>query len=221
MKPTALPSQSCCQPSSARAVLLEALAVTVIGAVLAFTLNAVSSRGLALGRDYFPGAARPSPPAVTASNGAPLSVATHPPTAAELAAARLKAHGLQLLDRPQTAELFHDLRYQHGAVVFVDARDDQHYQAGHIPGAHQFDHYRAPDYLPAVLPVCLSAEQIVVYCNGGDCEDSEFAAVTLRDAGVANEKLFVYGGGFTDWATNGLPVELGARGSGLLREEKK
>ena len=67
-----------------------------------------------------------------------------------------------------------------------------------------------------MLPVCQAAEQIVVYCNGGDCDDSETAAILLRDVGIANRKLFIYGGGITEWTTNRLPVEIGARNSGNL-----
>ena len=39
--------------------------------------------------------------------------------------------------------------------------------------------------------------------------------------GVRKEDLFVYGGGFTEWCTNGLPVEVGARKSGQLLDHKK
>ena len=66
------------------------------------------------------------------------------------------------------------------------------------------------------MPVCRKAEQIVVYCNGGDCDDSETAALLLRDMGIPNQKLFVYGGGIAEWKANGLPVETGARNSGIL-----
>ncbi len=149
-----------------------------------------------------------------------MATTTNTPAPAELLAARLKAKGLQLLASDQVTQLSYDLRYEHGLIVFVDARDDRHYQDGHIPGAWQFDHYRAENYLANVLPVCLAAEQIVVYCQGGDCEDSEFAALTLSSVGIAKEKLFVYGGGMTEWMTNGLPVELGARKSGNLRPAK-
>jgi rhodanese-related sulfurtransferase len=64
--------------------------------------------------------------------------------------------------------------------------------------------------------VCLAAEKIVVYCAGGDCEDSRFAAILLRDAGVAPEKLFVYSGGLHAWTAAGLPVESGERRSGVV-----
>ena len=128
----------------------------------------------------------------------------------------MKAKGLQLMDGSQALQSFHDPRVQQDKIVFVDARDEAHYQKGHIPGAYEFDPYHPENYFATVLPVCLQAEQVVVYCNGGDCDDSESAALLLRDAGIANQKLFVYGGGFAEWVANNLPVETGARNSGAL-----
>jgi len=204
-----------------KAVLLEGLFVAVLGVVISFGANAVSPRGLTLTRNYFPGAIRSPPPAAAAPKPAPAGTTNAPLSTAELVAARLKAKDLQLVSLKEMAQLFRDPRYEQQLIVFVDGRDDQHYQAGHVPGAYLFDHYRAEKYLADVLPVCQAAERIIVYCNGGDCEDSEFAAVTLREVGVPNAKLSVYAGGFAEWATNGLPVELGARKGGNLRNEKK
>jgi len=202
-----------------RNVLLEALLVAAAGIVLAFGANLVSPRGLALTRNYFPaGISRPVPAAT--SVGSPHDMAgTNPPASspAQLLAARLKEQGLQSVDGHQAAQLFHAPRFQQGGIAFIDARDEQHYREGHIPGASEFDPYYPEKYFPTVLPVCQAAEQIVVYCNGGDCDDSESAAITLRDVGIANQKLFIYTGGITEWTTNGLPVEIGGRNSGNLR----
>ena len=74
--------------------------------------------------------------------------------------------------------------------------------------------------MPTVLPMCLSAQKVVVYCNGGACEDSELAAVMLRDAGIPAGNILVYSGGISEW-TNGLPFEIGARGSGQIIEPKR
>ena len=129
--------------------------------------------------------------------------------------ARLQADGLQLADSNQVMQFFHDPRREQDGVIFIDARDDEHYRAGHIPGAYLFDRFQPENYLTNVLQVCLTAQQIVFYCNGGECDDSEHAAIMLRDSiGIPKEKVFVYGGGITEWATNGLPIELGARNSG-------
>src|ERR1035437_8536697 len=140
----------------AKRVLAEGLIVALSGALFAFAANEVSPRGLTLARNYFPGSSQRSHPATAASTQPPgtgLSRAT-PPSAAEVLAARLRAKGLQLVDSNQVTQLFRDPRYDQELVVFVDARDDRHYQEGHIPGAYQFDHYRAENYLATVLPVC-------------------------------------------------------------------
>lgn len=196
-----------------RNALREALLVAAAGIVLAFGANLVSPRGLALTRNYFPaGINRPMPAANgVASINAPASAP------AQLLAARLKEQGLQSVDGRQAEQLFHDPRFIQGGIAFIDARDEQHYREGHIPGACEFDPYYPEKYFAAVIPVCQAAEQIVVYCNGGDCDDSESAAITLRDVGIANQKLFIYTGGITEWTTNGLPVEIGGRNSGNLR----
>jgi rhodanese-related sulfurtransferase len=200
-----------------RNVLLEALLVAAAGIVLAFGANLVSPRGLALARNYFPaGINRPVPTARGVAN-------TNPPASspAQLLAARLKEQGLQSVDGRQAAQLFHDPRFQQGSIAFIDARDEPHYREGHIPGACEFDPYHPEKYFATVFPVCQAAEQIVVYCNGGDCDDSESAAILLRDVGIANQKLFIYTGGITEWTTNGLPVEIGGRNSGNRRSANK
>jgi rhodanese-related sulfurtransferase len=130
----------------------------------------------------------------------------------------MKEKGLQLLDAHQTAQLFQDPRRQRDGVVFIDARDEEHYRQGHIPGAYEFDPYHPDKYFEPVLPVCQKAEQVVVYCLGGDCDDSESAAILLRDVGIPNEKLFVFGGGFGEWTAKRLPVETGSRNSGTVRQ---
>jgi rhodanese-related sulfurtransferase len=197
---------------------LEGLMVAATGALLAFVANAISPRGLNLGRDYFPNARAK----VTTPTSTNLTVAASSNTIPDpdRLAARLRSENLQLAGSNQVVQLFRDPRYAQGQIVFVDARSDKHYQAGHIPGAYQLDHYRPADYIAVVLPACQVAEQIVVYCEGGDCEDSENTALFLRDAQVSSEKLIVYAGGITEWAANGMPIETGERNSGILRKGK-
>jgi rhodanese-related sulfurtransferase len=204
-------------------VLLEAVLVVVVGTLFAFAANEISPRGLALTRNYFPEGAGRLMLATLPAAHPPNAAGTNSPAfdPARLLAAELKAKGLQLIAGRQAAQLFHDPRRQQGIVVFIDARDEQRYRAGHIPGAYELDPYRPEKYFATVLPVCQAAEQVVVYCNGGDCDDSETAAILLRDIGIANQKLLVYGGGITEWTTNGLPVEAGGRNSGDVRNPGK
>lgn len=209
------------RPSAARKTRLkvvgwECLIVAVLGIVLALAANGISPRGLRLTTDYFPRSIQNAAPAIAGATQSPVADATAVALtpAEEVLAARLQAKGLRLVTSDQALRLFRDPRREQELIVFIDARNDWNYQQGHIPGALQFDHYRAADYLAAVLPVCQTADQIVVYCTGGDCEDSEFAAIFLNQAGVPAEKLLVYAGGMAEWTTRGLPVEIGARHSG-------
>lgn len=222
MKPAPAEADNNRESSHARIVLLEALAVALAGLLFGLAANQLSPRGLTLTRNYFPGSSPPASPAPPGGNQATNAAGTNTPAAslADLAAARLKEKGLQLVNSNLVVQLYRDPKFQQELFIFVDARDDQHYQEGHVPGAYQFDHYRAENYLAAVLPVCQTAEQIVVYCNGGNCEDSEFAAVTLASAGVPKDRLLIYGGGMTEWVTNGLPIEVGSRKSGVLKDAK-
>lgn len=197
-------------------VLVEAVIIGIAGAILGFAANSVSPFGLKLRHDYFPGAIRSS--ALVVMQATNVSGGAHLITnATALVAARLKMKGLKGLTLEQVSQLYYDVRRLNGLIVFVDARDEKQYQAGHIPGAFLFDHYHAEQYLPIVLPVCMGAEQVVLYCYGGECEDSEFAAVILREAGVSNDKLNIYMGGFTEWATNGLPIEHGPQRTNVTK----
>jgi rhodanese-related sulfurtransferase len=194
--------------------LLEALLLAAIGGILGFAANALSPRGLKLGRNYSPGAA------LAGSRSFNDASATNALATAQVLETQLRAEGLQLADSSKVAKLFSDPKKDEDLVIFVDARDDDHYRAGHIPGAFQLDHYHPENYLAGLLPVCQLAEQIVVYCKGGSCEDSEQTAIFLRDAGVPKDKLFVYAGGFDEWTANRMPVELGQRNSGRVSNAK-
>ena len=211
MKDISIQSPVSSRRATAKNIFVEVLVVAITGIAFAFAVNQISPRGLVLTRNYFP--AENSHKA-TAANSTALSPA-------QLLAAQIKENGLQLVDGGQAAKLFHDPRFKQNGIVFIDARDESHYREGHIPGAYEFGPYHPDKYLAAILPICRAAEHIVVYCNGSDCDDSETAAVLLRNVGVANQKLFIYEGGIAEWTDNHLPVETGARNSGSLRDANK
>jgi len=197
-------------------VLQEGALIAVIGAALAFAANGLSPRGLELTIDHYPGdrVASPSKAAATNLTNVAATITNSP---LELLSARLRANGLQLAESNQVVQFFRDPRREADGVIFIDARDEEHYRAGHIPGAYHFDRFHPENYLTNVVPACQAAQDIVFYCNGGECDDSEHAAIMLRDSlGLPKEKVFVYGGGFTEWTNDGLPFELGARNSGEL-----
>jgi rhodanese-related sulfurtransferase len=211
-------------------VVGEAIVVAVLGALLALGANWVATlkgRGLNLARDYFPQVNAVRSPTQVATNTAPVQTTTNEATPPETESpiARLKSKGLQVVDFDEVKKLLHDPGFQTGSIIFLDAREDEPYQAGHIPGAYQLDYYHPDKHLLKVLPLCQNASKIVVYCSGGDCQDSEMTALMLRDGGgdggVPNEKLFVYSGGMTEWGEKKEPIETGARNSGQMLPANK
>ncbi len=202
------------------AILAESGVVTLAGLIFGLLANALSPRGLPLhSMPIQKAAALPSAPlASTNLQLQPQPLSGSVTSAVDLVSARLKAKGLNPASSNQVYELYGDPRYAQGLVMFVDARQDPEYAEGHIPGAYPFDPYRPDIHFGTVLMAGQNAEQIVVYCNGGDCEDSEHAALLLTQAGVPEPKLLVYSGGFQEWSTNGWPVEVGERRSGQLKQ---
>lgn len=191
--------------------LLQAAAVCLGGIVLGLVGNQLSPVGLSLTRDYFPlDHPKPAPTPTTATNPVP-SDATPPPENPAPADDEIPR-----IDQSEAQTLFEDPRREADLVVFVDARNRSAYEEGHIPGAFLFDHYRPEQHIAEVLPVCQLAELVVVYCNGGSCEDSLLTAHTLREMGIPADRFRLYEAGFADWSAAGLPVEIGPRLSGNL-----
>jgi rhodanese-related sulfurtransferase len=208
-----------CKPEI-KTIVVEAAIVIMVGMGVGLAANEISPRGLALSRNYFPAGTNQVVSAPIRAPAASSPAAANQTSEADELSERLREKGLQEVKQAQAKILFHDSRKQDGRVIFVDARDEDHYEDGHIPGAYDLDPYHPEKQLGVVLPLCQTAEKIIVYCTGGDCEDADTTAILLRDGGVSNQKLFVYGGGFTEWSDARLPVEMGVRNSGTLDNAK-
>ena len=93
--------------------------------------------------------------------------------------------------------------YQKG-TVFVDAREPEYYQEGHIKGA-----WNIPFFLELVFKLdSLQGKDapMVIYCSGDECGSSEDLAYELQAEGFSN--LLVFKGGWTAWNSSGHPIEL-------------
>jgi rhodanese-related sulfurtransferase len=99
----------------------------------------------------------------------------------------------------------------HGrGVPFLDARRTSVFREGHVAGARAFSVWEADidDKLKTFFSEGLDpSAPIVVYCSGGDCEDSHMLAQKLFMIGFDN--VVVYKDGFPDWQRRGLPVRTG------------
>ena len=106
--------------------------MAVVGAALAFAANALSPRGLDLAKNYFPATSSPPSSLLPVSN-VTAAAAASTNSLWESLSAHLRENGLQLADSNQVAQLFRDPRREQDGIIFIDARNDEHYQAGHIP----------------------------------------------------------------------------------------
>jgi rhodanese-related sulfurtransferase len=114
-------------------------------------------------------------------------------------------------DRPWveiTSEEAHAL-FERGAL-FIDARRTADYRRGHVSGALSMPVWEA-DLDRRLGDLAGQGRDpnapIVVYCTGGDCEDSHQLAERLW--GVGFNAAFVYRDGFPDWEKRGWPVAAG------------
>ena len=92
--------------------------------------------------------------------------------------------------------------YQKG-TIFVDAREPEYYQEGHIKGA-----WNIPFFLELVFKLdSLQGKDapMVIYCSGDECGSSEDLAYELQAEGFSN--LLVFKGGWNAWNSNEHPVE--------------
>jgi rhodanese-related sulfurtransferase len=204
-------------PAAVATTIRQAAGVLVVGIAFSLLANFVSPRGISLQRDYFPVTQLGKPP--VEKPGLAVTNSSVPNSGADQSLfSRLSGKGLGIVSVEEVIQLTKNPLYQQQFLLLVDARDERHYLEGHIPGALQFDRYYPERYLPNVLPIAINAEQIVVYCTGGNCEDSEYAAIALTEAGIPAEKIFVYPGGIAEWRNKALPIEVGASGSGSLQK---
>ncbi|MBT4149671.1 MAG: rhodanese-like domain-containing protein [Candidatus Marinimicrobia bacterium] len=100
----------------------------------------------------------------------------------------------------EQAKLFFD-----DEVLFVDARDEGYFEAGHIKGAMK-------NIFLYELIFNIEEKQnkntpLVVYCGDPGCGDSEQLAYDLKDSGFT--KLYVFKGGWLEWSKAGYPSEVG------------
>lgn len=145
--------------------------------------------------------ADPKHPATTARSS------TEKPTPAP--ARKHIEHDFQTVTVDEAHEILDDPKTGQGLNVFVDARDDENFAEGHIPGAIQCFPYEIQLCIDRVSAAAMGAEKVIVYCGGGDCEDSIFMSRELQDMGVPYDAIYLFEGGWKEWSAKGLHTEKG------------
>lgn len=151
-----------------------------------------------------PAAQQPSTPATQ----------TTPATGNRQPATNLTAKFPPHPDKPYVEIHGDDVAALHQAgVLFLDARRTNVYEQGHIAGARPFSVWESDvaDKVNALFNERgdgpQASQPIVVYCSGGDCEDSHMLAERLAGA---FPNVYVYKDGFPDWQKRGGSVHTGA-----------
>lgn len=175
-----------------RMALIETLIILAVGVGLGLGINAVRGEDhINLKRDY-----RPAPLPQT-QPGNPSDPTPEP------------KHPYRELGFDETVAIWEDPNREYGLYVFVDARNDKEFEAGHVPGARQCDFYRIDSYIEDLFAAASGAEKIVVYCIGGDCEDSIGVCNVLHGYGIPTESLLLYKGGWEEWNQKQMPIATG------------
>ncbi|MCH8851699.1 MAG: rhodanese-like domain-containing protein [Planctomycetes bacterium] len=179
--------------------IFEALALLVLACVVGVVFNAQRSAGLVLTRDYFPALTGPQSELTDPQSGPTGPQGSGSVDAPISDEGQLPQHGFNVVSLPEALEY-----YSRGesSIVFIDARDDAHYAQCHIPSAIQFDYYRPDEYIDNVRDFAADAEIVIIYCNGGECEDSIQAARYLIEEiedPLPFEIVYVFEGGIQEW----------------------
>ena len=98
---------------------------------------------------------------------------------------------------------FSKYHFDAGSAIFIDSRDPEDYESGHIKNAINIPYDYYEDYEDVING--LDDDSIyIIYCSGGECSLS----IDLADY-LYNEKLFdnllIFEGGWPEWQDAGYP----------------
>jgi len=110
----------------------------------------------------------------------------------------------ELLEQTKTEidEIDADAAQALEGAVWIDVREADEWQEGHLPGAVHIPRGFLESRVEGVAPD--KGTQVVVYC--ASAARSAFAAKTLE--GLGYEHVHSLAGGFTDWKRNGLEITM-------------
>ena len=132
-----------------------------------------------------------------------------------------RAEGIPLMERWQEKVLNEQLTgglpavslkqvkeaHKSGDALFVDARDPEFFEQGHIPGAVSLPVRDFNSVFPRLEEQLRAAARVITYCDGASCEMSVELTEKLLFAGL--EYIEIFTGGIQQWQGEGLPVVAG------------
>ncbi len=103
--------------------------------------------------------------------------------------------------------------WESGEALFLDARSEEAYSQGHIPGAFSLSYKSFEQGVPEWVNDLPKDQPLVIYCDGADCHASKVVYEKLLELGFEEDKLRIFSGGWTEWVKQGGEVE--PEGQGL------
>jgi len=155
-----------------------AIGFVVAGSVIGLIFNSFNSSGIPLLAKPLPSVSTPN----TTMTGQPAD----------------SSEGIHMIDLAQ-AKLIYDQ-----GIPFIDAREEDEFDEGHIKGAYNNSNYQE---LLFNLDMLQGRDKLVItYCNDPDCGLSKTLAYDLQSSGFTH--ILVFEGGWDLWKEAGYPVEL-------------
>lgn len=101
-------------------------------------------------------------------------------------------------------EIFKFYLGKKGTIV-LDARTEDDFRAGHIPGAAGFNTRDFERIFRERGELLKLGKTILIYCSGPGCTDSSDLAIKLHGKGI--KEIFVFKGGIEEWISAGDELE--------------
>ena len=95
--------------------------------------------------------------------------------------------------------------FEKNEAVFMDARDKNQFDLGHIKGAKNLPWHAVDDYFMDIVQDLSNDTIIITYCDGESCDLSHELSLFLKKMGFNHVKVLV--NGWTIWQEMNLPVE--------------
>ncbi|GMU38527.1 MAG: hypothetical protein KJ057_14895 [Phycisphaerae bacterium] len=154
----------------------------------------------------------PSGSAANSASSSPTPASQPPPHEVTETDGVHPEHEFTAITTAQVAAIVDGTDPDAATTLLIDARDVAPYEEGHIPGAYRCYFSTIDADLAAIADYLEAGYRLVVYCNGGECEDSINLCRMLRDErGVLEENLLLYEDGWKAWSAGDRPVDKGPR----------
>lgn len=108
-----------------------------------------------------------------------------------------------VFNQPRLVSLSQAYELYREKIVFIDARDVDQFEKGHIAGAINVPYFSIDEFINRLDGVD-KTDPVVTYCEGADCDMSIRLGNELFSKGF--KKVFVFIGGWDEWEKSGYPV---------------